>query len=190
MKYKDYLRDIEFFKITKAGFYTDKRDKQRYRLKDACKMCGDKFLAQRKSKAIYCSKSCKALDECRRVYPTFFKRGKEHPGYGKQRPDASKRMKENNPTKCGELNPNWRGGKATSLKKLRRVAKFKHWKEAVYKRDGYKCRHCGISREEAGYLHAHHIIPVIVNPDLVYSIDNGETNCSECHYTRYHRKNK
>ncbi len=52
-----------------------------------------------------------------------------------------------------------------------------HWAMRVKKRDGYTCRVCG---GKTG-IHAHHIVPVSVDPSLMYTENNGITLCAECH---------
>lgn len=51
------------------------------------------------------------------------------------------------------------------------------WREAVLRRDGRRCVRCGgLSK-----LHAHHIIPWALAPELRLVVGNGETLCSGCH---------
>ena len=57
------------------------------------------------------------------------------------------------------------------------------WSSIVKKRDGMKCRHCGAIEG----LHAHHIKPKGIHPELQFDIDNGVTLCESCHKTE-HRK--
>jgi 5-methylcytosine-specific restriction endonuclease McrA len=54
---------------------------------------------------------------------------------------------------------------------------YDEWREAVFKRDGYKCQKCGSSEK----LQAHHVKPFINNPHLVVVLDNGITLCEDCH---------
>lgn len=50
------------------------------------------------------------------------------------------------------------------------------WADVVKARD-VSCRHCGSSDD----LHAHHIKPRYLFPDLVDDLDNGLTLCRRCH---------
>lgn len=50
-------------------------------------------------------------------------------------------------------------------------------KEAIFKRDGYKCVVCGRGREEGVEIHADHKIPL--DKGGTNNIDNGQTLCSE-----------
>jgi 5-methylcytosine-specific restriction endonuclease McrA len=54
---------------------------------------------------------------------------------------------------------------------------YDEWREAVFKRDEYKCQECG----KYGKLHAHHIKSFFKHPRLVIDIDNGITLCEDCH---------
>jgi hypothetical protein len=51
------------------------------------------------------------------------------------------------------------------------------WREAVFNRDGYRCRDCG----DASRLNAHHIIEWADDPAHRFDVDNGVTLCVECH---------
>lgn len=57
------------------------------------------------------------------------------------------------------------------------------WSLSVRKRDEHQCQHCG-SRK---MLHAHHIKPRSLYPELALEITNGITLCSLCH-AQEHRK--
>lgn len=50
-------------------------------------------------------------------------------------------------------------------------------KEAIFRRDGYKCVVCGRGREEGVEIHADHKIPL--DRGGTNTIDNGQTLCSE-----------
>lgn len=54
---------------------------------------------------------------------------------------------------------------------------YKEWREAVSKRDGYKCKNCG-----SGYkCEAHHIIKYADSVSLRYVLSNGILLCRNCH---------
>ena len=58
------------------------------------------------------------------------------------------------------------------------------FREAVFARDNYKCRHCGLKADPAEpetILDAHHIISRDDAPNGGYEVDNGITLCKECH---------
>jgi len=76
----------------------------------------------------------------------------------------------------GEKSHLWRGGK--SKYNQRNTFEYKLWRESVFKRDNYTCLSCGV---RGGELHAHHIKPFSLFPELCLAIDNGSTLCKECH---------
>ena len=67
--------------------------------------------------------------------------------------------------------------------KLRKNAKYKKWRTAVFERDNYRCVQCGIN----GVLNADHYplsFKQIVNSDSLsqlWDINNGRTLCVDCH---------
>jgi len=59
------------------------------------------------------------------------------------------------------------------------------WREAVYKKDNYKCQCCG--DKKGGNLNAHHIESYRDNPELQIAIQNGITFCKKCHVNFHHQ---
>jgi predicted restriction endonuclease len=55
-------------------------------------------------------------------------------------------------------------------------------KEAIFKRDNYKCVVCGRGREEGVEIHADHKIPL--DKGGTNTIDNGQTLCSEHNFLK------
>lgn len=87
----------------------------------------------------------------------------------------------------GCKNPLWKGGITNINEKIRKSFEYKLWREAVFKRDNFTCIWCG-SKFIKGVtgrvtLHADHIKPFSLYPELRFSIDNGRTLCRECHIT-------
>ena len=82
----------------------------------------------------------------------------------------------------GEDHWNWQGGKSITNDR-RDSNKYKQWRNAVYKKDNYRCALCG-SKEK---LNAHHIKSWKDYPELRYNIDNGTTLCEKCHIL-YHQQ--
>jgi len=108
--------------------------------------------------------------------------GKNHPNWGIPNPVARKRMLENNPTKCGNLNPNWKGGHRSERQKLMGLKEYSAWRTSVYKRDNYTCQECGKKgNQTGGYLNAHHIKKYSEFPELMLDVNNGITLCKLCH---------
>jgi 5-methylcytosine-specific restriction endonuclease McrA len=88
-------------------------------------------------------------------------------------------------TARGESHYAYTHGKHQRDKSDRRSAEYRQWRDAVYRRDNYTCRHCGDSR--GGNLQAHHVKPYASNPELRYAVGNGLTLCQDCH-ERLHLK--
>lgn len=72
----------------------------------------------------------------------------------------------------------WKGGVTPINKQLRTSLEYKLWRKAVFERDNYTCCACGILGTK---LHAHHIKPFALFPELRLAIDNGSTLCVPCH---------
>ena len=159
--------------------YTSKRNKKKYYLMK-CESCGDDCLVNsvniKQNEHHFCDLFCANKDK-------YHRSGKEHPNWGIPNPIAQKRMLENNPTKCGPLNPNWKGGKTTTVRqKLMGRKEQQIWRTSVYERDGYTCQECGKKgNETGGYLNAHHIKKYSEHSDLMLDINNGITLCQKCH---------
>jgi len=79
--------------------------------------------------------------------------------------------------KRGENHPNWKGGLYPEHKIIRKSVEYRIWKDAVLKRDNYKCIWCGYNQ----HLEADHIKSFSEYPELRFAIDNGRTLCKECH---------
>lgn len=61
------------------------------------------------------------------------------------------------------------------------VNQLGRWAYEVIKRDGGKCRYCGIAKIKPKYLNAHHVLSKAKWPGLALSVDNGITLCKPCH---------
>mgnify|MGYP001570958768 FL=1 len=84
-----------------------------------------------------------------------------------------------------EKNINWKGGVMSINEKIRKSFEYKLWRNAVFERDNYTCIWCG-SKFIKGVtgrvkIHADHIKPFSLFPELRFAIDNGRTLCLECH---------
>ena len=72
----------------------------------------------------------------------------------------------------------WKGGITEVNKVIRCSLEYRLWRESVFKRDDYTCRFCG---KRGGEIHADHIKPFSLYPELRFAIDNGRVLCVECH---------
>jgi hypothetical protein len=78
----------------------------------------------------------------------------------------------------GEKHHNWQGGKTEQNAIDRQSVEYKLWREAVYRRDHYTCRLCGVKSRN---LCPHHIKSWARHEDIRYEVDNGITLCKTCH---------
>jgi hypothetical protein len=72
----------------------------------------------------------------------------------------------------------WKGGLTKLSKIARSSSQYKQWRKAVFERDNYTCKLCGI---RGGKLEADHIKPFSLFIKLRYKISNGRTLCKQCH---------
>ena len=57
----------------------------------------------------------------------------------------------------------------------------------VLKRDGYRCRNCGVDVRAKGMAHVHHVLPRQKFPELRLHEPNLETLCHPCHRALHYR---
>jgi|SRR5579862_3038668 len=79
---------------------------------------------------------------------------------------------------AGSKHWNWQGGKTPIGRLIRDSAQYRKWREAVLKRDDYRCFDCG---QRGGELEAHHIYSFAEYPRLRFELENGITLCISCH---------
>lgn len=98
------------------------------------------------------------------------------------RPEVKKKISE---SKKGNKNPNWKGGISPLNILIRNSAEMRLWRKSVFERDNYTCIWCGVRNGNGKNitLHADHIKPFSLFPELRFAIDNGRTLCIECHKT-------
>jgi len=72
----------------------------------------------------------------------------------------------------------WKGGVSGANHLARVSAKFREWREGVFRRDNWTCRICGV---RGVYLHPHHIMRFAKYPKLRFTLINGLTLCVPCH---------
>ena len=78
----------------------------------------------------------------------------------------------------GQNAANWRGGITETNAKIRNSAEMGQWRRAVFARDNYTCQICA---QRGGTLHADHIKPFSLFPNLRTELGNGRTLCFSCH---------
>ena len=134
----------------------------------------------------------KMSEEARRKISLALK-GKNNPMWGKTHSDDTKekmrkkklgrklslktKLKMSKKRK-GANHPNWQGGISGWQKSIRNSMEYNLWRGTVLKRDNYTCQCCSVC---GGDLHVHHILPFKKYPELVFSVENGETLCVPCH---------
>lgn len=118
-----------------------------------------------------------------KVCGNLYKAGDNRHGYC---PDCSKTGEGRNAQvrllaelHAGENNPNYIDGGVKQTFRHRR--RGKEWSRAVKARDGV-CRCCG----GQDHLQAHHVLPVVLFPELCLETGNGVTLCGH-HHTELHR---
>lgn len=117
---------------------------------------------------------------------TSFKKGnKPLAGFKKGQKPWNKGRKF--PEKSGKNNPNWKGGITPINLMIRTSSEYKLWRIAIFERDNYTCIWCGAKSQKGikVVLHADHIKPFALFPELRFAIDNGRTLCEDCHRTTY-----
>ena len=90
---------------------------------------------------------------------------------------ASGKQGEKNPF-FGKRSPNWQGGITPKNMAIRNSIQMKVWRLAVFERDDFTCKGCGV---RGGKLHAHHILAFSKFPEHRFEVDNGLTLCPSCH---------
>ena len=106
-----------------------------------------------------------------------------------KRLDIRKKISANRkgkPSLKGSAHPFWKGGITPINRAIRTSTEYKLWRQTVLERDKYKCVWCGVKqgwRRGVGQivLHADHIKPFSLFPELRFAIDNGRTLCASCH---------
>ena len=68
-------------------------------------------------------------------------------------------------------------------RRIRYSKKMKLWRLGVFARDDYTCQNCGArnGNGKAVILHADHIKPFALFPELRFELSNGRTLCVSCH---------
>jgi hypothetical protein len=151
---------------SRTGSYSPPRN----RVTKNCLICGR--LYERPASIMEKSKTCSNI--CRYKYQSLVAKPQKMTDELRKKISETKRKKGDG---IGEKNANWFGGITKPIAQGRSTYKFTEWREAVLKRDGYKCRFC----DETKKLEAHHLIHWLKRKDLRYDVDNGITVCKLHH---------
>ncbi len=138
-----------------------------------CSICGCTYLCHpyRAKTSKYCSKVCWSRRNPPKTGSCEFC-GKEYTAWYRPQRFCSRSC-------AGHRTPGnaWKDGKSMDRERARYGHDLKVWREQVYKRDEYKCRHCGAT----GELQAHHIEPWAACRESRFVVNNGLTLCIPCH---------
>lgn len=101
------------------------------------------------------------------------------------------------PTRTGENNHFWKGGKTKLSQQIRNSAEYSFWRISIFKRDFFTCQHCGVRNKkgEKYIFDADHIYPFskilddfniksieeAISCEKLWDIENGRTLCRICH---------
>ena len=113
--------------------------------------------------------------------------GAANPFYGRHHTEETKlaisMIQIANPKfkRCGEKNLNWQGGVTCANHQARNTQELKEWRRAIYRRDNWTCRKCGVTGSRKHPINAHHIKSFAKYPELRFEVSNGITLCEDCH---------
>lgn len=158
--------------VSLTGKYNEKlkkfHDSNKYY--EDCLQCKSVFVYNRKHRK-FCSMNCRRKYQVGKVIPWL--KGK------KATPETIRKLSISHIGKnCGEKHHNWKGGVTPLNEKIRRSVEYKEWRKAVYARDDFTCVQC---RKRGIKIHADHIKPFALFPELRFDVNNGRTLCVPCH---------
>ena len=132
-------------------------------------------------------------ERCRSCVNSFLYKngGKKHPWKGKHLSKET-RHKQSLAHK-GENSYNWQGGITPFNQQIRKLFKYRLWRDDIFTRDDFTCQSCF---KRGGYLHAHHLksFSIILKENNIntleeaercqelWNINNGLTLHEKCHY--------
>ena len=145
-------------------------------IKKTCPKCGKTFSVRPSwDRVKCCSRRCAGLGR-----PSGMK--------GRTPSDeVRQKLRESQLGRRGPDHWNWRGGSGTERHQAMARDEYIQWRKAVFERDNYTCRHCGV---RGATLHAHHVYPWAKYPEKRFDVSNGCTLCAPCHYSTPNYPNK
>ena len=91
--------------------------------------------------------------------------------------------------RCGEFNPNWRGGITPERQLFYVSEEWKRISKIIWKRDKYTCQKCKCKKKSSKSFHIHHIVP-FENIELRADKNNLILLCKDCHNWVHSKENK
>lgn len=169
------------------------------KIKVNCSVCGKEIMREKGQAESWNVHFCS--DECRGIYQSKHRRGKNNPRYNRVKVicEWCEKEFETVPSvrnkvrfcsmKCrnnwqsemmkGANHYNWKGGTSAERSRISVSREYKEWRLKVFRRDNFTCQHCGDNR--GGNLNAHHIKSFKDYPELRFDVKNGITLCESCH---------
>ena len=135
-----------------------------------CKQCSKDFYITAKASKKYCSKRCADNSNIGKIPVNAWKKG--------DKPSPGTQFKKGEARITGANNNFWKGGIYPDNLKARRTTEYLRWRKEVKERDNYTCQICG---KRGGDMHADHIKPFSLYPELRTELSNGRTLCVTCH---------
>lgn len=143
-----------------------------------CQNCGKTFKGTKYNANKYCSRECynqahsikNKIRECPTCHTLFEAKTSEDIYCSWNCYNKDRHMPK------GKEHWNWQGG-ISIINDKRDSSQYKEWRQAVYKRDNYRCVKCGSKIK----LNAHHKKSWKLYPELRYDINNGIALCEKCH---------
>lgn len=123
----------------------------------------------------------------RRSPKTEFKKGQKSQKamLGKKHSEATKRRMRETHARLKMTYRCWKGGVTPINQLIRTSSRYKEWRKAVFERDNYTCQNpeCNARSGDGKkvVLHADHIKPFALYPELRFELSNGRTLCKSCH---------
>lgn len=139
---------------------------------------------------IYCSKKCESKFRTGKSFSEEHKKKLSDLKIGKKIPhlhtkEICKKISESlkgkpQPWMRGSNHPNYKDGGAKTSERLKAMGRveYKVWRRSVFERDDFTCVTC---KARGRIIHADHIQPWSLFPELRYEITNGRTLCVKCH---------